>query len=346
MRNSLRKLIVITIVVCSITTVNAQQVATFDNLTLAPDSYWNGSTTKGGPKDTVTVDTTFLSGDAIFPNTYHKKYKIWSKGWAYSSKTDSITAGYTNMYSAITASGHSSANYAVGTNNAIIRLNKNAAGGNVNGMYITNGTYAAISMRDGDQFARKFGDTTGTHSGLPQGSYPDWFKLTIKGYSNGNLKTDSVEFYLADYRFADNSKDYIVKTWKWVDLTSLGNVDSLIFKLSSTDIAPWGGFNTPAYFCIDNFTTAGVITGISAANENAVKMYPNPAGDELNIDLSGLNGNEIHKVEVLDIAGRRVEAIPVNSPFIQLPVSHYPSGIYFISVKTATTFINAKFIKN
>lgn len=335
-----------TVAICSVIAANAQHVATFDNLTLTANSYWNGSTTKGGPKDTVTVDTTFLSGNAIFPNTYHKIYKMWSAGWIYSSKTDSTTAGFTNMYSAITAKGYNSSNYAVGTQDAIIRLNKNAAGGRVKGLYITNGTYAAISMKNGDQFAKKFGDTTGTHSGLPQGSYPDYFKLTIKGYSNGSLKTDSVEFYLADYRFADNSKDYIVKTWKWVDLTTLGSVDSLVFKLYSSDIAPWGGFNTPAYFCIDDFTTEGMITGISFVNAGAVKMYPNPTNEYLNIDLSALDGNEIRTVEVLDVAGRRVEAISMGSPLIQLSVSDYPAGLYFISVKTAEAVINAKFIKN
>lgn len=345
MKKKLLKFVWSALTVCTVITANAQQVATFDNLTLAPNSYWNGSTTKGGPKDTVTVDTTFLSGDAIFPNTFHKKYKIWSKGWAYSNKTDSTTAGFTNMYSAVTGAGYGSANYAIGSQNAIIRLNKNAAGGRVNGLYVTNGTYAAISMRDGDQFAKKFGDTTGTNSGLPPGSYPDWFKLTIKGYSNGSLKTDSVNFYLADYRFADNSKDYIVRNWKWVDLTSLGNVDSLIFKLTSSDVAPWG-MNTPAYFCIDNFTTEGVITGISLVNAGSVKMYPNPTNDQLNIDLSGLDGNEIRTVHVLDVAGRCVETIAISSSLIQLSVSDYPSGLYFISVRTADAVINAKFIKN
>jgi hypothetical protein len=36
-------------------------------------------------------------------------------------------------------------------------------------------------MRDGDGFGKKFGGTTGMD--------PDWFKLTIKGYSGGALKT-------------------------------------------------------------------------------------------------------------------------------------------------------------
>ena len=67
------------------------------------------------------------------------------------------------------------------------------------------------------------------------------------------LGTDSVDFYLADYRFADNSEDYIVKDWTFVSLEALGDVDSLLFSLTSTDNDSMFGMNTPAYFCMDNF---------------------------------------------------------------------------------------------
>lgn len=337
MKKNLRKLILIAIASTSVVVTNAQQVSTFENLTLAPNSYWDGSAIPNG--------TTFTSGDATFPN-YFKGY--WSKGWAYSNKTDSTTAGYTNMHSARTGKGYNSDIYAVGQQNATIRLNSTVSGGKVGGMYVTNGTYAAISMRDGDGpngFARRFGDTTKINSGKPHGDVKDWFKLTIKGYSNGSLKADSVEFYLADYRFDDNSKDYIVTTWKWVDLTSLGDVDSIIFKLNSSDVGSFG-MNTPAYFCIDNFTPQGKISGIATTNSAALKMYPNPANDNLTIDLSALNKNELSTLDILDVSGRRVETISVNSSIVHLPVSDYAPGAYFISVKNANTVINAKFIKN
>ena len=111
-------------------------------------------------------------------------------------------------------------------NNSIINLTGAAANNTVTGMHITNTTYAANSMRDGDAFSKQFGGASGNDQ--------DWFLLTIKGYTAGNETTDSVNFYLADYRFADNSQDYIIKDWQWVDLTSLGNVDSLSFSLNSS----------------------------------------------------------------------------------------------------------------
>jgi hypothetical protein len=108
---------------------------------------------------------------------------------------------------------------------------------------VTNTTYAALSMRDGDMFAKKFGG--------PDGTDPDFFVLTIHGVdANGNA-TGSVDFFLADYRFQDPSLNYIVSSWTTVDLTPLGNAASLTFELSSSDIGPFG-MNTPAYFAIDN----------------------------------------------------------------------------------------------
>jgi hypothetical protein len=342
MKKFLRKLILVSVAVAGVFAAKAQQVATFENLTLAPNSHWDGSTTKG-LTDSTNTDTTFVSADAIFPNSYNrKKYKYWSDGWAYSNLKDITTPG--NEFNSFAGGGYLSENYAIGKRNAVIRLNTNAKNYQVNGVYITNGTYAALSMKNGDSFARKFGDTTGTNSGLPQGSYPDWFKLTIKGYSNGALKADSVAFYLADYRFADNSKDYILNTWQWVDLKKLGKVDSLIFILASSDNAPWG-MNTPAYFCIDNFTTAGA-TSIATVNVSSVKMYPNPATDNLTIDMTQLYTDETNTIDIFDLSGKRIESLSVNSPLINLSVANYQAGVYLISVKNNDNVINAKFIKN
>ena len=43
---------------------------------------------------------------------------------------------------------------------------------------------------------------------------------------------------LADYRFEDNSQDYIVDTWEFIDVsaTSLNAADTIAFVLSSSDV--------------------------------------------------------------------------------------------------------------
>ncbi len=236
----------------------AQTVSTFESLNLSPDSYWNGSDLSGG----------FGSGNAYFLNDYDTTFFAWS-GFTYSNMTDSTTPGWGNQYSAVAGSGYNgSANYAVADEygNAKIILTGDAAGKLVNGFYVTNNSYAYLSMRDGDAFSKKFGGATGADT--------DWFKLTAKGWLNGTLKNASVDFYLADFRSADSTEDYIVRDWRWVSLQPLGNVDSLQFFLSSSDTGQWG-MNTPAYFCLDNFTTADVVNVAPVASNDFVSVWYN-----------------------------------------------------------------------
>ncbi|MGQ9845943.1 MAG: DUF4465 domain-containing protein [Bacteroidales bacterium] len=225
-------------------------IAYFDELPLAPDSYWNGSDGSGG----------FSINEAFFTNDYDPTYGSWS-GFAYSNMRDDSTAGYTNQFSAITRGGMNATDTG-GTNYAIGFVPLDWMGGTykpipikvtfsdslehaLSGFYVTNSTYAYLSMKNGDSFAKKFGGASGND--------PDYFKLLIFGKRMDNTYTDTVEFYLADYRFADNTKDYIVDNWRWVDLQSLGAVKELFFTLESSDVGAYG-MNTPAYFCIDNFT--------------------------------------------------------------------------------------------
>jgi hypothetical protein len=100
-------------------------------------------------------------------------------------------------------------------------------------------------MLNGDGFSKQFGGASGDD--------PDWLRLDIIGM-NGQSATGTVPFYLADYRFADNSQDYVVSDWTWVDLSALGPVTALMFDLSSTDMGPFG-MNTPAYFVMDDLTS-------------------------------------------------------------------------------------------
>jgi len=221
------------------------------------DSFDNGIDQSGG----------FAFANAFFPNTYSTDFGgFWSGGWALSSKTDTTTRGFTNQYAAITGSGlDGSAQYAVGQQNTIIELDSLAAGKPVQGIYVTNSTYAYFSMLEGDQFAKQFGG--------PDGTDPDFFKLIVRGYAGGSLVADSAEVFLADYRFEEDSLDFIQRDWKFVDLSTLGPVDSLQFTLSSSDVGDFG-INTPLYFCVDNLTTFDPATNIAiAADSSAIQAW-------------------------------------------------------------------------
>ena len=169
-------------------------------------------------------------------------------GWTYSDDDDTTTPGFTNQFAAFTGTGFDSGQDTYAINNVSSRRDAAAitlpVATTVRGMFVTNTTYAALSMLNGDQFAKQFGG--------PTGDDPDYFKLNIFGLDESGEDTGGVAVDLADYTFDDNAKDFILDDWKWVDLSGLGDeVASLEFSLDSSDTGAFG-INTPAYFAMDN----------------------------------------------------------------------------------------------
>jgi len=262
----------------------------------------------------------------------------WSGGFAYSNMKDSATSGYMNQYAAKPGTGFdSSDNYAVFFRgygfSPKIRIAGAAAVKQATGFYITNSTYAFNSMRDGDFVAKKFGGATGND--------PDWFRLMVQGYRNGQLLNDSVLFYLADFRDSNNATDYIVNDWRWVDLTPLGNVDSLEFSLSSSDNGQFG-MNTPAYFCMDNFTTL-IVTDIKPSELPVAKIYPNPATDVLFVEL---NDPQIKMLSVSDALGKTIISLDNPGAQVRIPTGTLSPGHYYLRFTNGTQQGYCRFIKH
>lgn len=312
----------------------AQVVADFESFTLTPNSYY---------QDVTGAD--WQTANAVFRYHWDTNFGgFWSSGFAYTNKNDSINGNFSNLYNCMAYKGYNNSNYYVtGQNGGIITLK--SPNNSVSGFYITNTTYAYKSMKNGDSFARKFGDTTGTGCGCPQGSYPDWFKVTVKGYLNGTMKTDSTEFYLADFRFSNNTLDYIVKNWQWVNTSNLGSVDSICFFMYSSDVGSFG-MNTPAFFSIDNFTTSQ-LAGINELSYfKNLKLYPNPASDEISVDFISESETSFN---VYDVLGNKIYSddnkLPAGKNNYRLDLSYLNSGFYFIELNNGINKQMFRFIK-
>ncbi|MFN6358795.1 MAG: DUF4465 domain-containing protein [Bacteroidota bacterium] len=296
--------------------ITTLDTADFENLPLVTGSYQN--------KSNAVLRKSYQSELAFFPSTYTvSEYgDYWSSGFAISSVFDTVTPGYGNLYTSFAGLGaDSSIQYAISQNRSRVLIPTNILPiPHVKGMYVTNTTYAALSMKFGDAFAKKFGG--------PSGNDPDYLLLTVKAFLGGTQKADSVNFYLADFRNADNSKDYILNTWKWLNLTPLGLVDSLEFILSSSDNGAFG-MNTPAFFALDNLT----IDFSNLVNElqllQAVKIYPNPATEKLFIDASD---DLIHAVSLHDLSGRQLLEKSFNQAS-EISLQGIPAGLYLLKLQ-------------
>lgn len=291
---------------------------TFEGFSLPANSYYN---------DTTGAD--WQTTNAIFRYDWDNNWSYWSGGSAYTNVNDSTNGNYSNLYGCIAYKGYSnSSNYVTVQNYATIVLKSPYE--IVDGFYITNTTYAAKVIKYGNMFSRAFGDTTGTHCGCPQGSYPDWFKVVVRGFKNGVMKNDSVEFYLADYRFSNNSLDYIVWNWQWVNCSSLGQVDSIQFFLSSSDTGAFG-MNTPAFFSIDNFTASGT-AGVQSISNIQSKIFPNPANEQFFI-TSSVNGE--YTVRITNTLGQVVESfekVILSQNPKRFEISNLPNGNYIVEI--------------
>lgn len=326
----MRKSILLFSLLITSSSIYAQTIADFELLSLSKpkDTAYINHSTPG-------VDVGFSSGLAYFPCVYDTSggYTFWSSGFSYSNYTDSISSGFTNQYSAKAGSGFALSNkYAVayGQQNFML-LSGSAKGKNIEGFYITNNTYAYNSMRDGDGFSKKFNAVD-----------KDFYKLDIIGYNTGVRTKDSVIFYLADFTHTDTSNNYIIKDWEWVNLKPLGKVDSIVFKLSSSDTSAWG-MNTPAYFCVDNFTTneSSMSINNNYLTQN-INIYPNPCNDYIYIEQEKKTSSLI---SIYNYNGQLLLNKAISTQNEKVSLQQLVSGIYFIKIENENKTSFQKLIK-
>lgn len=319
--NKMKRTITLMALALSLFTTKAQTVVSnFESLPLAPNSAYSSTT-----------GVSFTTGGASFQ---HKYAGYWSGGFAYTNKYDSMTAGFTNMYGVKPLKGYNNSNiYVVGQDKGVINLS--SPSNTVGGFYITNTTYAYESMQNGDAFAKKFGGVTGND--------PDFFKVTVRGYKAGVLLTDSVPFYLADFRFANNAFDYLVDTWQWVNTTTLGNVDSLKFFMYTSDNGSFGP-NTPLFFAIDDFTNTQSTVGLAENSANLnLSVYPNPFSSVITIQ-SDLRSDGT--IAIMDVAGKIIYTQELSEMQTTLDLANLPTGIYFLQLSAGGQKTVKKLIKN
>ena len=250
-------------------TVKDATVATFEDLTLEPESSWWGPADNAeevaGAYGTEWVGT-FKSGSYEFVNSVNPAWGSWM-GCSYSNMTATSFGSYEkDQWNS--AAGHGavgSTNYGVLYGNSlpntpmeVIKVADAPDGRVVKGMNITNSAWVVECVKNGNGAANKF----------KQGS---WFKVIFTG-TKADKSTASVEYYLADYRSENESEWTCLTDWAWIDLSSLGKVVSLSISFDGTDKS-YGYLNTSTYVCIDNVgCEKNVSTGITANKWNSVEL--------------------------------------------------------------------------
>lgn len=241
---------------CRVAVLGEAKTATFENLYLDSESFWTGPDTKGniikGAWGDKQYEGSTVSGSYQFSNNYSIDWNSWT-GFAVSNRTATNFKKTTpDQYNSYAGHGYdNSENYGVGYDNGTITVLNSLEGDTIRGMYVTNEAWAAECINNGNGLARKFVEG-------------DYLKVIFTGtHADGTEAT--VDYYLADYRSSKEADRYLLDTWQWVDLRSLGKVKTVKFSIDGTDKG--GGYlNTSAYFCLDNVNGERVMN--EAAQQN------------------------------------------------------------------------------
>lgn len=248
------------------------EVIDFNSWELAPDLFWSGPVApdrgaeQPGPYGGVERVGVFNVDGLQLVNRFNLDFNSWS-GFAVSELADVLQPGIANQGSSFAQGGAEGKpdNFAIGFG-YLDDLNPQQpeqllslpyieipVGRKVESAFVTNTTYAAQSMLQGDRFAKRFGG--------PSGSDPDFFRLSVYGTDDQDHLLESVvERYLADFRFADDTQDFVLDEWARLDLSPLSDARRLFFNLESSDNS-FAGMLTPAYFAIDNISLLSELVG-------------------------------------------------------------------------------------
>lgn len=256
------------------------------------------TTTQPGAFDSEDAVGFLESGGVEFINRSSITYPGTWNGFAFSNRTEKEIPGFTSGTSSFTGGG-----FGEGANYAIVYDSVRPAeattieqlqqvpfldlpdGHRAVSARVTNTTYSAFSMLKGDMFAKKFGGESGTD--------PDYLLLTISGSSlDGAVLGDTVEVYLADYRFSETAQDHVLGEfgeWAHVDLSPLAAADRLYFHFESTDGV--GLFtNTPTYMALDDLEiqATGDFDGDGQLTLVDMDLFCSsvPSGSNLQFDLN------------------------------------------------------------
>ena len=92
--------------------------------------------------------------------------------------------------------------------------------------------------------------------------------------------------------------------------------------------------------CINGTTLDDI--GISDITlPNSVKLYPNPTADKLTVEME----NKFNTLEITNTLGQMLYRIPVTDNQMQIDVSGYSAGMYYVKLQGDNGMITKKFVK-
>jgi hypothetical protein len=93
----------------------------------------------------------------------------------------------------------------------------------------------------------------------------------------------------------------------------------------------------------DYLDQSNILSIDSNSIENAIKLFPNPVSEMLNIENT--TNNNVSNVSIYSISGALVKEINSQNSIQTIPVSDLQTGLYFVKIQVNDEVKNFKFIK-
>lgn len=182
-----------------------------------------------------------------------------------------------------------------------------------------------------------------------------WVTFSTPGFSNFFLNGGTTPLPIVLKSFTGNNAG-LVNNLNWETATeknfghfelqrsadgthfsSLAQVDakrnSAGSRYAYTDAAPFEGINIYRLKMVDNdgkSSYSEIVTLTVKGNKGvAVQIYPNPVKQALNINIIGKTDGQA-RIQVLDVTGKVVRTIVLNSNTAQVDMQNLPAGLYLV----------------
>jgi|GEM_PF-1924320 hypothetical protein len=153
-------------------------------------------------------------------------------------------------------------------------------------------------------------------------------------------KWDNSNLYLIDNSYMTGCS-HIVNDWK----SSTDKYIGIKYQNTTDTIYGWIRVNCPNSsncYVRDYSLEGGAPLNINEFGIGHINVYPNPSSDKVCIERTNVDAMDMY---MYDIVGKQVcSAIKTTNAKIEIDVSHFQEGIYFLSIKTAKGMITRKII--
>lgn len=136
---------------------------------------------------------------------------------------------------------------------------------------------------------------------------------------------------------------------------------SQFLRVDSTAFDIWeGSYSSPEIADINNDQKFEIIVGnfsggvtlftetndsrISENAENNVQIFPNPAGQFIQITVTNSLLNNTTTYEIYDLSGKKIEENTLQNNISMLNVNHYDNGIYLVLIKNEMNYVVKKLV--